>query len=545
MRSPRLTRFGLPVTILVGVVVVLLAVPTEKGVRAATGASGGGSIEVPAGVTLPAAPGSPGTAVSGISCKPGVRQVTWTAYSPLCVPAYSGNNGGTSYPGVTKTTINMAYRLASSTVLQEIYTLFPKSIVGTNAEAIATYQAYIKIFNRDYELYGRHVVLKAFNGQGNFINELTGTGQEAAQADAVTEKTMPVFVDNSAADSSNLFDSDLAAQGIVTFTQWPIERSWFTSEGDYLYAAAPDYNKDAAAAAAFAGLELSGFPAVFGNSSMTNSPRKLAFIYQATPMGSAYEQAFLDDFGKYHQPQPDLFSYYFDFADLVQEAQTAVAKMKADGVTTVLLTADPISPIFFMEAAQQQNYYPEWVFLSIFDNPELSLDPLGTMPPQAEMAHAFSLGIADGPLADSEAFKVFEMGCKLPPRTDCSNPLPAYSLGVIYSSFVMIYGGLQAAGPWLTPGNFAKGIASLPEGPVSGMFGKWTFGPGTVDPSASFQVLKYYPDRVSPLDSASIAGTPIQPINGGKGVYLACNGGASYLYSKPLLPHRQPSCPGG
>ncbi|HWC37696.1 MAG TPA: hypothetical protein VG476_04155, partial [Acidimicrobiales bacterium] len=70
---------------------------------------GGGS-----GITAAAAPGSAGTAVSGVHCGPGVRQVPWSAYAPWCEPAYRGNNGGATALGVTGSTITLTYRIADS-----------------------------------------------------------------------------------------------------------------------------------------------------------------------------------------------------------------------------------------------------------------------------------------------------------------------------------------------------------------------------------------------------------------------------------------------
>ncbi len=170
---------------------------------------------IPAGVTPPAAAGSAGTTVGGVACKPGVRQVSWSQYAPECVPAYHGDNGGASSPGVTRTTISLAYRLAASTLMTEIYALFPKTMLGTNDEALSVLSALTKVFNRSFELYGRHVVGKPFDGQGNFMSELMGGGQEGAVADAATEKSMGTFIDDSVYDATQIYANDLASNGIV------------------------------------------------------------------------------------------------------------------------------------------------------------------------------------------------------------------------------------------------------------------------------------------------------------------------------------------
>src|SRR5207302_6237268 len=44
-------------------------------------------------------------------------------------------------------------------------------------------------FNKNYELYGRKVVITKYNGQGNSIDEAQNKGQEAACADATNLAT--------------------------------------------------------------------------------------------------------------------------------------------------------------------------------------------------------------------------------------------------------------------------------------------------------------------------------------------------------------------
>ena len=56
----------------------------------------------------------------------------WSAYAPACQPKWSGNNGGATSSGVTGTTITLTYRDAAAALMQEIYAVEPKSVVGTN-----------------------------------------------------------------------------------------------------------------------------------------------------------------------------------------------------------------------------------------------------------------------------------------------------------------------------------------------------------------------------------------------------------------------------
>src|SRR5258708_22385989 len=88
---------------------------------------GGGSGDNGAGTVAPA-PGTTGGAGSGVAapigkvqvgsgvtrggfpCSPGVHQLPYSQYAAPCVAAFTGNNGGATWNGVTATTITFAYR---------------------------------------------------------------------------------------------------------------------------------------------------------------------------------------------------------------------------------------------------------------------------------------------------------------------------------------------------------------------------------------------------------------------------------------------------
>ncbi len=76
--------------------------------------------------------------MSGVHCGPGVRQVPWSAYAPWCEPAYHGNNGGATAPGMTGNTITLTYRIASGApgaVLSDPGVI--SSYLGDSPESIA------------------------------------------------------------------------------------------------------------------------------------------------------------------------------------------------------------------------------------------------------------------------------------------------------------------------------------------------------------------------------------------------------------------------
>ena len=525
---------------LVLLILVMLLVPTvsTSGPRS-SGGLGVGQVTVTAGVTPPETPGSNGTTVGGTQCRPGIRQVTWSVYAPTCVPEYHGNNGGAASPGVTRTTITIGFRYAASSLLQSIYSLYPKDVIGGSKETLSTLQAYIKLFNKDFELYGRKVVLSPFGGHGNFVSELTGTGQDQAQADAIEEKSLGAFADDSLSDTSPLFANDLVEQKVVSVTLWPPNRGWFASQAPYAYAVGPDCDKREAAVAAFAADELQNRPAIFAGPRLASTVRTIAYLYDETPIQATCARILSSDYLKDGGASPmKQVSYSVSISQYQSETTALVERMQASGVTTVVMSADPVTPIFFMNAAAQAGYFPEWVLIPFYGVGSINSDGWTSGFPQDESAHALTLGMVSKPVVDQEAFTAFEMGCRLPPVSDCSSVLPPGPLAFAYASTLLLFSGFQQAGPWLTPANFAAGISHLRSGLPSGMFGPWAFGPGTYDPLAGFQVLRWSPNSLSPIDQA-IPGTSVTAVHGDLGTYVACNNGQLYSYASPVLPKGQ------
>ena len=142
----------------------------------------------------------------------------------------TGTTAGPPTSGVTGTTITLDYRAASTPQLAELYALVPPAVIGTNTEEVATLQAYINTFNKDFELYGRHVVLKAFQGKGDFIDEDLGEDQTQAEEDAVTvASTSKSFADVSLVDSSAVYSTDLAAQKVIASSLYENTQTWYAA----------------------------------------------------------------------------------------------------------------------------------------------------------------------------------------------------------------------------------------------------------------------------------------------------------------------------
>lgn len=510
---------------------LLLLTPKITGATVAFG-------RVPAGVTPANAPGGAGRTIAGVACSPGVRQVPWSAYAARCEPAWHGNNGGATADGVSGTTITLVYRLAATNELQELYAIIPPATVGTNDEAVRTMQAYVDTFNRYFELYGRKVVLRAYNGQGNFIVEDTGSGLAQAQADALTVSSgLHGFADMSLVDSSVIYTSALQARGVVSFGLYLQDASWYRAAAPLQYTTGPNCTKEATALGAVLGHGMAGQGAAYaGDAALRGRDRVYGIFYPDSSTSTVCAQQLEHELAAAHHPSAVNVGFTFDPATLVQSATEAVAQLRAHGVTTIICSsADPVTPVFLLQAAHADGYHPEWVFQSLFASNSANQDgfvqnEIAKSGASDEAGGILAVGAPPVAKARQEAIKAYELSN----GGSTQGILPSYPF--LYGSMLYFFDLLQAAGPDLTPqtlhaalANTAELVRSSPRGELGG----WAFGPGAVDPASDFQLVRFSPTTTS-----------LQ--NGQRGAFVACYGGRAFQFSRSgsdIPTHSQPGCP--
>jgi len=469
---------------------------------------------IPSDVTPAAAPGTPGVTAGGIRCGPGVREVPWSHYAPICVPKWSGNNGGATAPGVTGSTITLTYREAASSQLATIYSIVPPSVIGTNTEAIQTMQAYINTFNKSFELYGRKVVLKPFTGKGDFVTELNGKDQAGAMEDALTAKGLGAFADSSVIDATPLYDEALAQQGVIGLTIYGGPNSEFQQESPYLYTTGTVCSKTVAQTEQLVGRVLNTTPSSFaGQASLNGKKRVFGLVGTATAQSEQCDSELVQGLkNEYGITMRTDFHMDLSGSTLDTQATTVVGEMKSAGVTTVLCsTCDFFTPIFVTQAADTANYHPEWIETDF-------LTALTGLQAPDQIAHAEGFGRQALPASETEAYHAFELGA-LPGE----KIIPSFSY--VYEPLLMFFDALQAAGPYLTAKTFEEGFRSLPASIPGGMYGNWSFNSTSFDPNGSYGLVHW-------------SNTALSAIDGKPGAWLACNSGRQYNYdgSTPQLP---------
>jgi len=455
---------------------------SSSGARGPGGARGSGRAAGTAGPVGTVQAGT-GVTVAGVPCHPGVAQLPFSQYAAPCVAKFTGNNGGATWNGVSGDTITIALRhnadsQGANSVAINALVLDAGGVDPTTNEGYV--KSLVDCFNKNFELYGRHVKLVDFNGQGNGNDELVGKGQAAACADADTvANTIHAFADiNFQGPWESQPFSQCAARYHVYIPQGALyyPESEYQSLDPYVWAITTSCTLGDQEAGEFIGKQLAPFPAKWagadGPVNMQNTQRKFA-VYVPNNAGYSGCAAGMikDGQSKYHMASNrfDEYQYALDISQAPQDSQKAITQFAANRDTTIVLLTDPIAPIFLSQAAHRQNYFPEWMLTGValtdqdnwaqlWDQTEVrgrlfGLSQLGSsakfLDPNGEVAQA--LKAAGVPLNVSGAVDYFEL--------------------------IWLYDQLQAAGPVLNPSNIKAGTRQLPQfGGANSANGTWFFG---------------------------------------------------------------------
>lgn len=149
--------------------------------------------------------------------------------------------------------------------------------------------------------------------------------------------------------------------------------------------------------------------------------------------------------------------YLLDFGAMPQVAVEIMAKMKSQGVTTVVFMGDPLMPIYLTNAAQNIDFHPEWVFTGTVLT---DTNVFGRQYEQNQMAHAFG---------------VSQTGVPIPPESyggamwlykwyfgEDATPAALSQYQVVGANVPRLLRGIHMAGPELNVDTFSKGLFRVP-----------------------------------------------------------------------------------
>lgn len=485
------------------------------------GGGGGGSavVEGPSGGGENA-PGAVSQQAQSANCDPATGRIQVpTIYAPPCVPAFSGDNGGATYQGVTGDTIKVVYFIADESPATSA-ALTAAGAQNQPAERAATMKDYVDYFNAHYETYGRQVELVIREGSGATDDD------NAARADALKIATEDKAFAVIGAPTSNRFVETLAAEGVLCICTTSQPQELYERLAPYVgYTSLMSSTQGYIQRAEYVGKRLQGRKAVHAGTRdglpMSTEDRKFGLLWYETPdnayrSGAEFFEKELKE--KYGVTLAESRSFPSDYAQVQERARPLIQAMKQAGVTSIIFAGDPISPALFTREATNQRYFPEWIITgsaltdtSIFAR---TFDQL-----QWDKAFGVSFLTARSPQEAGAAYKTHVWHHGRTPTAD-------NQYAVIYPGPLTLFTGIHLAGPNLTVQSWQNGLFSYPptgQGRVTsttvsfGNHGIWPFTDYTSfddvteiwwDPSASGE------DEVG---------------NFGPGLYRYVDGGKRYL----------------
>jgi hypothetical protein len=389
-------------------------------------------------------------------------------YAPPCIPKWAGgDNGGSTYQGVTKDTIKIVDYVgkgsdAVDTILKAQGAYVDVSQRKAYDEAVA------KFINEHYELYGRKVEIKIVQGNCATIPPDNACLRSEMRQIATNEK--PLWFKWNASLSSETYD-ELSRLGVFNSGGWHFRDSFGTSHAPFHWDVQISGTDMARQAGQWYCQQLHKFPTEYAGTAnptenLNGRPRLVGVISTNDPENQASVEVDLkQELAKCGASYGGRFYFYAqDITTADQQRRAAVLKMRSDGVaTSIMCFCDLVAPAFLYAEEQQESYYPENLIVGsgFMDADASSQAYMGTLgcpvagrPCNFEDAFGISSIAAQEPMFKDRGSRVWAAsGGK-------GNP-PYESVTADWDYFNMIASILQMAGPAITPQSVADGAARL------------------------------------------------------------------------------------
>jgi hypothetical protein len=460
---------------------------TSGGSAAAAGAGAAGAGAKTSGAAASATAAGHTGACAG-------AQVPGDPYSPPCI-SFSGNNGGVTSPGVSANQINVTYRITSDSesFQQTLASLGGANIVDTTADIERTISALATYFNNHFQFYGRKLNIEYFNGQGSITNELLGSGQQQADADAVTSaQQLHAFAELNGA--SEPYGVALSGQHVVNFGVPYLSASFMGNYAPYMWSLDTESNDVVSATQELYLKSMAGGPATYAGGSLKGQPRKVAIIAPSDPWYQTAAQSAVQEAAAAGHPVADNIQYQLNLSTLSSQAATVISQLQNDGITTVFCGCDPVFPVYLTSRAAEQGYQPEWIVAGVALTDQ---DIVGQLFQQSQWSHAFGVSF-NGPTLPKQQTFGYAAYKQVSPNSE-----PANSVDIIYAQMYEMAIGLEMAGPNLTPQTFENGMRAYPgsqAGAPNALYGTWGFPAGHYTPQEDWTFIYWNPSMTSPYN---------------------------------------------
>jgi hypothetical protein len=395
-----------------------------------------------------------------------------------CVPAFDGDNGGETSPGVTADSIKVVYYAPEQSA--DLTSILGGMGANDSADQrVRTLEDYVELFSSVSETYGRDIELERFAASGAADDVV------AARADALDVIAMePFAVLGGPALDRGTFAQELAEAGIPCYEcAGVLPDNMVLDLAPYVWGTMPSPNQflgmlNAWTDAGAREMEEQGADdvAAFAGGDLKDKPRKTGVIHfeQDPPI---YGETTAAQEERYGDQVAINESYVLDLPNMPAKAAELIARYKSEGITTIVFLGDPFMPTYLTAAATQQDYYPEWVFTGT------ALTDTNVMARQydpKQMEHAYGISQLAAPTDQElqEAMSLYRWYFG-----DGTEPPAPNQYALLAPPAQWLMAGIHMAGPDLTPETFARGMFRIPPS-----------GGGPSNPSVSYGNWGVFPD---------------------------------------------------
>lgn len=461
--SKALKRYG-PIAIVAVVVVAVIALAGGGGDDGDDGGGGGGGGDQQATGDLPI--------TFQEAEEQGIDDIDWgegcdTDRGRVAIPVRNAapciepwdeaeDNGGATTQGVTADSIKIIVYQGEPDPLQQVLV----SDAGGDTDPAVTAQTvvdYLTMLGDVYETYGRSLDVQIVEASG-LPDDAT-----AAQADARTIIDMEPFAVIGGPASAPVYWQEVTEAGILCMGGCSTAEGWDVVEdaAPFLWPTGHAPEQADQQLAEFIGTQLAGQPAEFaGDPDLQSEDRVFGWVQAETETGEyaarndAFDALLLEE---YDTEVVTRSTYIFDVARAQETATAVVARMRDAGVTSVIMSVDPLIPATITQEATNQGYFPEWII-----GPSVLADTtfFGRTFDQQQWANAFGISLpsarAGADLSDAFFSYQWYFGEEVPVNT----------ANVLLPGPGQLMLGIHLAGPELTPETFRDGLFRYP--PISG-----------------------------------------------------------------------------
>jgi Periplasmic binding protein len=386
----------------------------------------------------------------GARCDTSVGRIAVIDYfAPFCMAPFTGDNGGATDVGVTGDEITIVHYMGPDGDPVINYITDAIKVDDTNAQEEEVIRGFIEYFQTYYEFYGRKINYIKYESTGIATDEVTAR----ADAQRIADEFKPFAVIGGPA-LTNAFGDELAAREILCISCGGGSPEWYAERDPYVWGIDGAAEQKQVHVVEFIGKQLAGKPASHAGDEFKNTTRKFGLMYvEGSSESKVLADLMVSRLAEVGAEPAEVIPYVLDPGTLQQTASQAIAKLKAAGVTSVILATDPVAPRDFTREATAQEYFPEWIVAAAT---LADTTAFGRSYDQAQWAHAFG---------------VTSLAARLNPETSGyyalykwftgNTPAAEDSIGVYMPPFFLLMSALQSAGPNLTHESLADAIRSF------------------------------------------------------------------------------------